>query len=116
MVQGAVKYLNDLEEFGRIHLGQALQQDADDLLYRSDSVHNFVMDCVKPLDGGSMVSAEAYQPYIRYCNDNGFVAVAREAFFRMLAKEMQTLHHAQSNHRLGATGSMRGYRNFMVIG
>ena len=116
MVQGAVKYLNDLEEFGRIHLGQALQQDADDLLYRSDSVHNFVMDCVKPLDGGSMVSAEVYQPYIRYCNDNGFVAVAREAFFRMLAKEMQTLHHAQSNHRLGATGSMRGYRNFMVIG
>ena len=114
MVQGAVKYLNDLEEFGRIHLGQALQKDADDLLYRSDSVHNFVLDCVNPLDGGSMVSIDALQSYVRYCNTNGFVAVAREAFFRALAKEMQTLHHVQVNHHMGLNGSLRGYRNFVV--
>ena len=63
-----------------------------------------------------MVSVDAFQSYIRYCNNNGFVAVAREAFWRMLAKEMQTLHHAQSNHHMGSSGSLRGYRNFMVIG
>lgn len=90
-------------------------EDADDLLYKSDSVHNFVMDCVKPADGGALISAEAYQPYIRYCNENGFIALTRENFFRTLAKEMQTTHHASINHRMGSNNTQRGYRNFVVI-
>ena len=115
MVQGAVKCLDDLAKYGRIHLPPSLQEDADDLLYKSDSVHNFVMDCVKPADGGALISAEAYQPYIRYCNENGFIALTRENFFRTLAKEMQTTHHASINHRMGSNNTQRGYRNFVVI-
>ena len=115
MVQGAAKYLKDLEKFGRIHLGAQLQNDADDLLYKSDSVHNFVADCVRQSNGSSIVSQDAYLPYVNYCSENGYVTVTRERFFASFKKEMERSFNARCSHRAGPNQSNRGYKNFSLI-
>ena len=115
MVQGAAKYLDDLEKFGRIHLGTLLQNDADDLLYKSDSVHNFVADCVRQSDGGTIISQDAYLPYVNYCGENGYVTVTRERFFASFKKEMERSFNARCAHNTGPNRSNRGYKNFSLI-
>ena len=115
MIQGAAKYLDDLEKFGRIHLGTLLQNDADDLLYKSDSVHNFVADCVRQSDGGTIISQDAYLPYVNYCGENGYVTVTRERFFASFKKEMERSFNARCAHNTGPNRSNRGYKNFSLI-
>jgi len=115
MVQGAVRYLQDLEEYGRIHLGEALQKDADELLYKSDSVHNFVIDQIQPTKGCDLVKQYLYVPYTDYCKNNGYVTVSRDRFFSAMDKEMDRHFGVRCIHHVGTNLSNRGYRNFRLV-
>lgn len=115
MIVGAAKYLKDLEEYGRIHLGESLQKDADDLLYKSDSVHNFVVDRIQPEQGCDIIKQYLYTPYTDYCKNNGYVTVSRDRFFSAMDKEMDRNFGARCVHHVGMNLSNRGYHNFRLL-
>ena len=116
MVQGSLKYLADLEMYGKIRISDNLQAEVDNLLYKSDPVHNFVVDCVEPSEGDYLESRDAFKSYISYCNSNGFIAGSKSTFFRSFAKEMGSQFHAVPGHQASEFGDYRGYRNYTVVG
>ena len=116
MVQGSLKYLEDLEKYGKIRISEKLQAEVDDLLFKSDPVHNFVIDCIEPSEGDYLESRDAFKSYISYCNSNGFIAGSKSTFFRSFAKEMGSQFHAVPGHQASEFGDYRGYRNYTVVG
>ena len=115
MVHGAVAFLEELKEHGRIHLPPALQDLADKLLYNSDSVHSFVADKVVQKCGESLLAANVFPEYVTYCNTNGLVSVCKNLFDKGLSREMKAQHDASCAHNCGPNGNSRGYRNFALV-
>ena len=114
MVHGAVAFLEELKEHGRIHLPPALQDLADKLLYNSDSVHSFVADRVVQKRGEALLPSNVFPEYLTYCNLNGFVSVGKNLFEKGLSREMKLQHDASCVHNCGLNNNSRGYRNFAL--
>lgn len=114
MVHGAVAYMEDMKEFGRIHLPENLQDLADKLLYESDSIHNFVQEKVVRRTGETLIAGNVFEDYLNYCVKAEIPAVARPLFERGLAKEMKACFDSPCSHNCGDNGSQRGYRNFAL--
>lgn len=114
MVHGAVAYLEDMKEFGRIHLPENLQELADKLLYESDSIHNFVQEKVIRKPGNCLIASEVFGDYLQYCNTAGIPAVGRSPFEHGLSREMKNSFDSPCAHNCGINGSQRGYRNFAL--
>ena len=114
MIQGSLKYLEDLEKYGKIQISEKLKTEVDNLLFKSDPVHNFVVDCVEPSEGDYLESRDAFKSYIAYCNTYGFFAGTKYSFFRAFAKEMGSQFHAVQSHGGHELGDVRGYKNYAV--
>ena len=98
MIEGAIKYLQDDEEFGNFQLTQAQKKRVTDLLAESDSIRQFVQDRVVECKGSDVTVAELQEAYDEYCEDFAWKAFDRRDFRSSIADLMLDIHRAGKRH------------------
>jgi putative DNA primase/helicase len=90
-VAGALRLLDELEEFGTFQLTENQKQRVDALLSESDSVRHFVGECVEPRHGVDITVSELQTAYHAFCETKGWQAVTVRQFERQLGDIMLEL-------------------------
>ena len=116
MIHGAVKALTDFRDYGKIYVSESIQKDADELLYESNSLNNFLDDRVSAMPGMDVATHELQSAYIKYCNSLNLPAMDSRSVAMRLGNLMKEKFKSAASHNLvrGAT-TVRGYRNVALI-
>lgn len=115
MIEGAIKALQDFKEHGRIMLPQAVQRDADELLYDSNTLNNFLDDRVVISNGSSVTTSELQNAYIHYCNSNNLLAMSsRTVAMRLVSLIKDKFNIRASNSIMRGGHKARGYKNLSL--
>jgi P4 family phage/plasmid primase-like protien len=93
-IEGAIRLLAELKEFGHVQLSDAQKQRVDALLCESDSVRHFVTKCVIPNPTGDVTVAELLTAYNDFCETQDWQAVTVRQFESQVCDHMVAIHHA----------------------
>lgn len=116
MLHGAVDALADFRESGKLIVPDSIQKDADDLLYESNSLNNFLDERVTAVPGGDVATSELQNAYISYCNTLNIPAMSLQAVASRLATLLRDKFDATySNMLVRGSTTVRGYRNIELI-
>ncbi|WP_337746519.1 DNA primase family protein [Victivallis vadensis] len=74
MIHGAALALTEFHEHGKIVVPESLQKDADELLYESNTLNNFLDERLVPSPGGDVTTIELQNAYVNYCNSQNLPA------------------------------------------
>lgn len=119
MIEGAIKYLQDDEDYGDFYLTDEQKQRVTGLLAESDSIRQFVRDRVVPCDGSDMTVAELQKAYFDYCEDFAWHAADRQDFRSSIGDLMLEIHHVGKRHDIPrGTGAQhqRGFKGVTIFG
>ena len=109
-IDGAVRLLAELEEFGHIQLSEAQKQRVDALLCESDSVRHFVTKCVVADPAGDATVFELLTAYTSFCEAQSWQAVSVRQFESQVCDHMVTIHHAHKRTDIRRNNkNQRGY-------
>ena len=114
-IEGAVRLLAELREFGHIQLTQAQKQRVDALLCESDSVRHFVTKCVVMDPTGDVTVAELLTAYNDFCESQGWQAVTVRQFESQVCDHMVAIHHAHKRTDIRRNDkNQRGYARVSI--
>ncbi|MEI8121781.1 MAG: phage/plasmid primase, P4 family [bacterium] len=117
MVEGAIRYLAEIEEFGDIQLTPAQKNRVEVLLQESDSVRQFVQQRVVAAEGSDTTVQEMLKGYTDFCEEMGWRAFPPREFQASLPDLMLEIHRVGKRHDL-ARGfeKARGFGNVRIEG
>jgi len=116
MIQGAVETLADFKELGKIIVPDSIQANADELLFESNSLNNFLEERVTATPGRDVTTNELQSAYISYCNTLGIPSMGvREVATRLVTLMKDKFGAAHSNMVVRGAGTVRGYRNVELL-
>jgi P4 family phage/plasmid primase-like protien len=117
MIEGAIRYLDEVDRFGDYQLTDDQKERVDVLLSESDSVRQFVLERVHVQQGDSLTVVELQQYYFQYCEDLGWRAFSPQDFRSSITDLMLEIHHVGKRNDItrGLTAH-RGFKNVSIIG
>ncbi len=116
MIQGAVEALADFRERGKIIVPTSIQANADELLFESNSLNNFLDERVTAAPGRDVTTNELQSAYISYCNTLGIPSMGvREVATRLVTLMKDKFGAAHSNMVVRGACTVRGYRNVELL-
>lgn len=116
MIHGAVKALADFREYGKIQVPESIQKDADELLYESNSLNNFLDERVSAMPGMDVATHELHSAYIEYCNSLNLHAMDLRSVAIRLGNLMKEKFKSGASHNLiRGSKTVRGYRNVALL-
>jgi len=68
----------------QLHLNTRQQARVDDLLLESDSHGQFAIRCLRKDGNATLTLTDAFAAYVEFCNDNGWAAITRNRFGRLM--------------------------------
>lgn len=111
MIAGAQRLLCELREHGSFQLTAAQSSRVEDLLCESDSVRDFVRNCVVSQPGHDVTSQQLVDAYNVFCSDRGWTPQPQRLVCEQLVDAMLDIHRAQRATDIGRSGrNQRGYR------
>ena len=117
MVDGAQLLLEDLKNYGDYHLTPPQVDRVKQLLAESDSVRQFVEQCVVANPTSSVTSAELVASYAVYCEDQDWEGFDANETARKMPAAMLEVHGAKRHKDIVRNGSfVRGYKGFALVG
>jgi len=121
MIEGAVKYLQDDEDYGDFYLTDDQRERVERLLAESDSIRQFVKYRVVPCVGSDVTVNELQQAYFEYCEDSAWHAANNQDFRSSINDLMLEMHHVgRRNDILRDVGigskSQRGFKGVTIFG
>lgn len=117
IIEGAIKYLQDDEDYGDFLLTDKQQHRVTDLLAESDSIRQFVKDRVVTCEGSDITVPELEQVYFAYCEDHAWQSVTNKDFRRSVSDLILEIHHVGKRHDIiRGTGQQRGFKGITTIG
>ena len=117
MIEGAMKLLAEIEEFGGIQLTQRQRDIVDSLLAESDSVREFARKAIAPADSlSTLTSQELSTAYVHYCEDRGWNPLPTRKLESALPDAILEIHRvAKRNDILRDGKNQRGYRSIRLL-
>lgn len=114
-VEGYIAAQREFEEFGDYLLTDEQKWRVDSLLNESQSLENFVRDCLQPAAGKDVTNEEIQRAYARYCSEQSWNPIKQDRVAKILPDLMLREFNATSSHDIKRDGlSKRGYRNFRL--
>ena len=100
----------------RLELSVPQQERKDRLINQSSSHEFFIKGCLKAQPGSSVLSAELYQSYLEFCNQQILNPIDETLFFRVILAPIFRLYQAQQSENIvppkGRRG--RGYKQIAI--
>ena len=93
-IEGAVKLLVELDQFGSLQLTTNQTDRVEALLCESDSVRYFVLKCTSKSNESDVTISELQAAYNDFCELQGWQAVSTTPFNRQLSDIMMEIHRA----------------------
>lgn len=116
MIQGAVEALADFKERGKIIVPNSIQANADELLFESNSLNNFLDERVTAAPGRDVTTNELQSAYISYCNTLGIPSMGvREVATKLVSLMKDKFGAAHTNMVVRGMTTVRGYRNAELL-
>jgi phage/plasmid-associated DNA primase len=117
LINGAKKALADIADGKSIKLPEKLQNDADRLLFESNSVNNFIEECVTVAPGKDVSTFELQNAYVVYCNSNNLMAQPAKSAAMTFAKVMREKFNAINVNNIWRDfHKVHGYRDVALVG
>ena len=117
LINGAKKALADIADGKSIKLPEKLQNDADRLLFESNSVNNFIEECVTVAPGKDVSTFELQNAYVAYCNSNNLMAQPAKSAAMTFAKVMREKFNALNVNNIWRDfHKVHGYRDVALVG
>ena len=114
-IEGAIRLLAELREFGHVQLTEAQRQRVDALLCESDSVRHFVTKCVTQMPTGDVTVSELLTAYNDFCDSQGWQAVTVRQFENQVCDHMVSIHHAHKRTDIRRNDkNQRGYARVVL--
>ena len=116
MVEGAMAHIAELRDSGDFVLTAAQQRRVDVLLAESDSVREFVRQCVSPGHPGATVTvADLLNAYNSFCVKMGWYAVAPATVEKQLPDLVLEIHNVNKRHDIKTyDGEQRGFKGLKL--
>lgn len=116
MIQGAIKYLAEVAEYGDIRLTPAQQGRIDRLLRESDSLRQFVEEGIERCGGCDVTADELRMGYYDFCEEMGWRAFPRSDINGSLRDLMLNIHRVQPRNDIKREGkSQRGFMGVRLV-
>ncbi len=116
MLEGAKRYLRELEVHGDYQLTDRQIQRVDDLLAESDSVRAFVRSCVTADVMHDATTDELVKAYRDFCERKGWDAQSQRQVERQLPDLMLECFGTARSHKIEREGrTARGYNGVRII-
>jgi P4 family phage/plasmid primase-like protien len=117
MVEGAVAHLNELNECGDFRLTKDQADRVERLLAESDSVREFVRQCVRPSAPTDSVTVEdMLSAYERFCSTYGWHPVPPIEAQRQFHQWMEEIHKIRRRNDIRTgEGVQRGFKGVQMI-
>ena len=116
LINGAQKALADIADGKSIKLPESLQKDADRLLFESNSVNNFIEECVVTAPGKDVSTFELQTACVTYCNSNNLIAQTAKSAAMTFAKVMREKFNALNVNNIWRDyHKVHGYRDVALI-
>ena len=117
LINGAKMALADIAEGKSIKLPKSLQEEVDRLLFESNSVNNFIEECVTAAPGKDVSTFELQNAYIAYCNSNNLMAQPAKSAAMTFAKVMREKFNALNVNNIWRDfHKVHGYRDVALVG
>ncbi|MGC9451675.1 MAG: phage/plasmid primase, P4 family [Oceanipulchritudo sp.] len=115
MIQGAIRYLEEIGELGDFRMTDNQRQRVDDLLAESDSVRAFLRTCLEPTVMGDLSTEELIRAYREFCDQKGWDAQSQKQVERTLPDLMMEAFGIVRSHKIERFGrSLRGYAGIQL--
>ena len=116
MVDGARAHLAELADCGEYVLTARQEQRVNALLAESDSVREFVRQCVETHDGSDVAVFELVKAYMVFCDSMGWEPVSARGVENVLADAMQELRWAVRRNDIERGGkSKKGFSGVRLV-
>ncbi len=116
MVEGAVKFLEDIHQFGQVFMDPDQKARVTELLTESDSIASFVAQRTVAYSQGYTTTATLFLAYGEYCANAGFDAIPERLFQKRVGTELLEIHGAHSSENVVQHGvRKRGYAGVRVL-
>lgn len=115
-LKGALQYLKELNEAGRLSMSYRQKQRVENLLFESDSLAIFVSNYIVRAKRSSISVEQIQEHYAEFCALKRWKPFQDKAFRRLLPDLMREHHYASESHSIENDHShCRGYRNFALV-
>jgi len=117
IVEGAMKYLREIAEFGDIRLTAKQSHRVQRLLQESDSLREFVRSRIErsPLD--DLTVKELQAAYRDFCEEMGWKSFANREMSAATNDLMMQIHKARLRHDISRLGvAAKGFKGVQLIG
>jgi putative DNA primase/helicase len=109
-VEGAMRYLQECDQFGDIQLNDIQQQRVTSLINESNSLKSFIHTEVCHHQGGTLATSEIVKAYIVYCQQRDWSPLPMKSVERQLPDLMMDSFHSPLRHDINRFGkNTRGY-------
>ncbi|MHA3771603.1 phage/plasmid primase, P4 family [Verrucomicrobiota bacterium sgz303538] len=116
MVEGAVLYLQEVEEHGDVRLTSKQQERVDAILAESDSVRQFLEHRVVPDETGTATTQELVNAYRDYCDEMEWEGYPDNEAGRQIPPMVLELFGVNRRHDIQRGGtSHRGYKGIALV-
>jgi phage/plasmid-associated DNA primase len=116
LIEGALKYLAEVEEFGDIRLTLSQRERVDRLLKESDSLRQFVETRVikAPLD--DLTSEELRAGYLDFCEEMGWRSFEQREVNATMGDLMMQIHKVRHRHDISrGMETKRGFKGVKFV-
>jgi phage/plasmid-associated DNA primase len=115
MIAGAVTLLHELQEHGKYILTAAQQSKIDRLVSESNSVSEFVRQCVSREAHADVTSDQLVEGYTEFCKGKGWHPLPAHTVEKQLPDAMMQIHHASRRNDIARIyGAQRGYKGYTL--
>jgi len=116
MIEGALKYLAEVEEFGDIRLTPSQSERVDRLLKESDSLRQFVETRVVKAPLHDLTSEELYGAYGDFCEEMGWRSFDQRELKAGTGDLMMQVHKVRQRHDISrGMETKRGFKGVKLI-
>ena len=116
MVEGALKYLAEVEEFGDIRLTPSQSERVDRLLKESDSLRQFVETRVVKAPLHDLTSEELYRAYGDFCEEMGWRSFDQRELKAGMGDLMMQVHKVRQRHDISrGMETKRGFKGVKLV-
>jgi hypothetical protein len=115
-LQGALQYLKELNEDGRLSMSHDQKQRVEDLLFESESLARFVANYIIRAKRSSLSVEQIQEHYAKFCALKQWKPFQDKVFRRLLPDLMREHHFVSESHSIENDGrNRRGYRNLALV-
>jgi P4 family phage/plasmid primase-like protien len=116
MVEGALKYLAEVEEFGDIRLTPSQSERVDRLHKESDSLRQFVETRVVKAPLHDLTSEELYRAYGDFCEEMGWRSFDQRELKAGMGDLMMQVHKVRQRHDISrGMETKRGFKGVKLV-